>query len=76
MAPLYGRLRGNRGEVTRTGFEEITATLETWTGQVSVTLRKDGSYVVEVGEKHGAGRTVFGGNVDEGEPDVPEWVNG
>lgn len=53
MAPLYSRLRGNRGEATRTRFGEITATLETWTGQVSVRLFKDGTYVVEVGEKHG-----------------------
>ena len=76
MAPLYGRLRGNRGGATRTDFEEIAATLETWTGQVSVRLFKDGTYVVEVGEKHGTGRTVFGGNVDDEALDVPGWVNG
>lgn len=76
MAPLYGRLRGSRGEATRTGFEEITATLETWTGQVSVTLNRDGSYVVVAGEKHGTGRPVFTGNVDHDALDLPRWVNG
>jgi hypothetical protein len=58
------------------GFEEITATLETWTGQVSVTLNRDGSYVVVAGEKHGTGRPVFTGNVDHDALDVPESVNG
>ncbi len=68
MSALYGRLRGNRGEVTRTAACEITATLETWEGKVCVTLWKDGAYmveVVEVGEKYGSMERVHEGNVEE-----------
>lgn len=65
MSALYGRLLGGRGEVTRTATREITATLETWEGKVCVTLRKDGTYTVEVGEKYGGMEKVHGGNVDK-----------
>ncbi len=76
MAPLYGRLQGNRGEATRMGFEEITAALQTWEGRVTTTLRKDGTFTVEMGPLDGHGRTAVVGNVDDGDLDVPEWANG
>lgn len=54
MAALYGRLRGSRGEVTRTGTAKsnIEAVLETWTGKVRVTLMADGKFCVETAPKH------------------------
>lgn len=65
VAALYGRLVSERGaEKTKTAHQQITATVETWTGKVSVLLSKDGSYVVEVGPKHGTGLPVLRGNVD------------
>lgn len=62
MSALYGRLWGSRGAVTRTGHTSITARLEDWENAVQLTLFKDGSYVVEVGEKHGQGEEHYRGN--------------
>lgn len=76
MAPLRGTLQGTRGETSRLGHREITATLSTWEGRVTTTLRKDGTFTVELAPVDGHGRTVAVGNVNEGEPDVPTWVNG
>jgi hypothetical protein len=67
MAALYGRLRGERGEVTRTAGREITATLQTWDGRVSVTLWKDGVFVVEVAPLDGYAEAVCRGNVNGAE---------
>ncbi len=69
MAPLYGRLKGMGKEKTATATDEITATVETWEGKVSVTLFASGRFVVEVGEKHGIGRPVYEGNAN-GTPDT------
>lgn len=55
MAALYGRLQGERGQVTRTAHHNITATLETWEGKITVTLQCDGSFTVEVGDKYAGG---------------------
>ncbi len=76
MAPLRGTLQGTRGEASRLGHREITVTLSTWEGRVTVTLFKDGAFTVEAGPLDGHARIVAVGNVNDGEPDVPEWVNG
>lgn len=46
-------------------YSEITATLETWEGKVTVTLWRDGTYTVEVGEKYGSAERAHEGNVEE-----------
>jgi len=76
MAPLRGTLKGSRGETSRLGHTEITAVLSTWEGRVVVALTKDGTFTVEMGSLDGHGRTVAVGNVNDGDLDVPEWVNG
>jgi hypothetical protein len=55
MAALYGRMKGNRGEVTRCGTKDsgIHSSLETWTGCIHTVLRGDGSYTVFVSPKYG-----------------------
>lgn len=67
MANLLGRLKGNRKEVTRLGHRDISATLETWDGQIRVDLKENGDFYVYVEEKggHGAGRAAAMGNVNE-----------
>lgn len=55
MSALYGRMQGERGQVTRTAHHNITVTLETWEGKISVNLRRDGSFTVEVGDKYAGG---------------------
>lgn len=69
MAALYGRMQGNRGEVTRMGSANsgIESTLETWDGQVRTELEADGSFVVRIGQKRGSGTVVLRGNVNNGE---------
>jgi|TARA_Y100000310_G_C20547732_1_gene746451 hypothetical protein len=65
MAALYGRLQGNRQEVTRCGHDTIKAKLETWDGSIAVYLGKDGTFAVHVGDKSGLGApAVLTGNVD------------
>lgn len=64
MAPLRGTLQGTRGETSRLGHREITATLSTWEGRVTVTLFKDGTFTVEAGPLDGHARTVAHGNVE------------
>lgn len=76
MAPLRGTLQGTRGETSRLGHREITATLSTWEGSVTTTLMKDGTFTVEIAPFDGHGRTAAVGNVNDGELDVPEWVDG
>lgn len=72
MAALYGRLRGNRGAVTRTGSRSIESTVETWQGIVRVHLTADGDYTVTTTDKHGnRRRTVVTGNVDRDEANCP-----
>jgi hypothetical protein len=70
MATLYGRLQGNRGEVTRTGSKHIHAQVETWSGKVRVDLDADGNFEVTVGPKGWGGRTVLKGNIDQPEQPV------
>jgi hypothetical protein len=69
MAALYGRLQGDRGEVTRLGHTEIQATLETWVGEVRVGLEANGDFVVTVGDKSGgnSNMAVHGNVGDDGE---------
>lgn len=55
MSALYGRLQGERGQVTRTAHHSIAATLETWEGKVTVALQRDGSFIVEIGDKYAGG---------------------
>jgi hypothetical protein len=66
MAPLRGTLKGTRGETSRLGHKEITATLSPWEGRVTTTLRKDGTFAVEIVPLDGHGRTVAVGNVNGG----------
>ncbi len=45
MSVLYGYLRGDRpGYVTRASTHTITATLQTWTDRLTLTLSADGGY--------------------------------
>ena len=65
MANLIGYLQGNRGEVSRTASHEITATLKTWQGSVSLWLHKDGSYTVHESDTPGGiSKTVHTGKID------------
>lgn len=41
MAHFYGTLRGNRGEVTRTGSSELVAHAASWQGAVRTHLFHD-----------------------------------
>lgn len=70
MANVYGRMQGFRysgyprnEEVTRCGDGAIEANLETWEGKVSVYLRQDGQFSVEIGPKHGRSKEIVMGNV-------------
>ncbi len=76
MAPLRGTLQGTRGETSRLGHKEITSVLSTWEGRVTTTLWKDGTFTVELAPIGGYGRTVAVGNVNDGELEIPEWVDG
>ncbi len=69
MAALYGRLQGDRKEVTRMGSKNsgISATLETWDGEIKTTLEADGSFTVTIGPKNGANTIIATGNVDTDE---------
>lgn len=64
MAPLYGRLRGERGEVTRTARRQLSATLQTWDGRVSVTLWADGTFIVETAPLDGYAEVACKGNAN------------
>lgn len=69
MAALYGRLRGNRGEVTRMGSANsgIKSKLETWSGNVTTEVEANGDYVVYSSAcKSGHGTPVLRGNFEEG----------
>lgn len=48
MANLYGIMKGNRGETTRCGNNEIRATLKTWKVAYSLMVRKDGGASIAV----------------------------
>lgn len=67
MAALYGRLQGNRGQVTRMGHATIESKLETWDGSIKTVLCKDGDFQVYVGDKSYPNRLVISGNVNDGE---------
>jgi hypothetical protein len=64
MSALYGRLKGERQEVARSAHHTITATLETWEGQIRVELGRSGSFLVWVGDKDASGTLVAAGNVN------------
>lgn len=65
MSALYGRLQGERKQVTRTAHQGITAQVETWQGIVRVEMTKDGSYSVIVSGKNGEDRReILNGNVN------------
>lgn len=65
MAALYGRLQGNRGQVTRVGSANsgIESRLETWQGEIRTTLEANGDFAVYIGTKRGHGTPVLRGNV-------------
>ena len=65
-------MQGSRGETTRCGSDVISTTLETWSGAVRVTLRRDGSFTVETGEKSSPRHLIIAGNVDEGTTETAE----
>lgn len=65
MAALYGRLQGSRGQATRCGTDVIRTTVETWEGQVTVILERDGTFSVGLGQKGSYGRTIVSGNVND-----------
>ena len=66
MSNTYGRLKGNRGEVTRTGNTTIRATLNTWERKVEVWLSKDNTCRIEVSEyRSGKNLGSFEGTVEE-----------
>lgn len=66
MAALYGRMQGNRGEVTRMGSANsgIESRLETWDGSIKTELTADGNYKVYIGDKHSPSILIATGNVD------------
>ena len=71
MAALYGTLRGNGAEVTRTGTKasDIVAQVQTFKGGVRVRLAHDGAAVVDVvNPRTGEHVTVWEGNADEVAP--------
>ena len=77
MAALFGRLKGNRGEVTRLGSKAsgIDSTLQTWEGKVTTRLEADGSFCVIIGQLNGRGYVVAQGNVNRPcvmEDDLPD----
>ena len=74
MAALYGRMTGNRGEVTRMGSKAsgIESTLETWQGQVKTVLEANGDFAVYVGPKRSSGTVIVRGNV--GDSDEGRWA--
>lgn len=55
MANLFGRIKGSRGEATRTGSDTIEAHLETWEGRVTVELQRNGDFTVWKSAKNGMG---------------------
>lgn len=68
MASLIGYLQGSRGEVSRSGGDQIRTSVQTWSGSVNVTLHKDGSFWVTIADKHGGGGEIrITGNCDSGE---------
>lgn len=69
MAALYGRLQGNRGQVTRCGSRIIDAKLETWNGSIRVALMTNGDFRVSIGDKFSPHTTIATGNVD-----AREWT--
>jgi hypothetical protein len=67
MASLYGRLRGNRGEVTRCGSKAsgIHAILETWEGAIRVDLEAHGFFRVQIGQKDSPHTKILEGNIND-----------
>lgn len=65
MSACYGRLTGNRGEVTRTGSQTsgITATVQTWDGAITIRLQADGTYVITEHSPSNGAPHKFGGAV-------------
>lgn len=66
MANLIGYVEGNKGRASRVSPNIIGATLETWHGQITVNLKKDGEFDIYIGPKGSHGMLVASGNVDEG----------
>lgn len=75
MAALYGTLRGNGAEVTRTGTKasDIVAQVQTFKGGIRVRLAHDGAAVVEVVNiRRGTTTTVWQGNAETVAQDFAE----
>ena len=66
MAALYGRMQGNRGEVTRMGSASsgIESKLETWHGAIRTVLEADGTFKVYTGSKTYPGNLIAEGKID------------
>ena len=67
MANVYGQMSGSRGgSVSRTGAEQVGASINTWKRRVEVILNKDDLVSVAVSE-YGSGKTLgeFNGTADE-----------
>jgi len=68
VSALYARLDtdASKNQVTRRGHQLVSATLETWAGEVKVELDRHGNFRVYIGPKNGANTLVLTGNVDDG----------
>jgi hypothetical protein len=75
MSALYGRMQGERSEVTRTAHHEIVSKLETWHGQITTELDRDGNFGIYIGSKETRGTLVFTGNVNDGQRNAVATVN-
>jgi hypothetical protein len=67
MAAVYGRLQGNRGEVTRTGSSSsgVSTSAEMWRSSVKTMMEADGTATVRLGEKGYANTLKFTVNADD-----------
>lgn len=63
MSALYGRMQGERAEVTRTAHHEIESKLETWEGAIKTVLDRDGGFEVYIGSKSNPNVLIASGNV-------------
>jgi hypothetical protein len=67
MSAVYGRLQGNRGEVTRTGSASsgVSTSAETWRSSVKTRMDADGTATVRLGEKGYANTLKLTVNADD-----------
>ena len=69
MSKFYGRIKGNRGEATRCGYDHIAASVQSYNGSITTELTyKDDKLMVNVSTSTGSssyGSTIFYGTFDE-----------